>query len=482
MMGPLLTASATALARMIRTREVSSRQVVEAHIAHAERVNPILNAIVHDRYADARKEADSADERVAKDSADSLPPFWGVPFTIKECLGVRGLRKTSGLLSRKNYIADEDATAAARLRAAGGIILGVTNVSELMMWYETFNKVYGRTNNPYDPKRIVGGSSGGEGAIIGSGASPAGIGSDVGGSIRMPAFFNGVFGHKPTGGLIPSTGHWPMAENAAARYNTTGPLARRAEDLWPLVKLLAGPDGRDSGCYDIALGDPSSVDLSQLTVLDVEENGAVAVCASLKAAQRRVADHLSARGAKVRSYQNSLLKHSFEIWSAMMDEAADTRFVELLSHGRDAVNPGRELLRWFAGRSPHTLPSLGLALFEPLPKRLKAQAQKALAIGKRLKQELLDEIGPRGVLLYPSFPKPAVKHYRTLLRPFQFAYTGIHNVMEFPATQVPLGLDRGGLPLGVQVVSVPGNDHVTIAVAMELERQFGGWVPPPAFA
>src|SRR5262249_8717417 len=152
---------------------------------------------------------------------------------------------TGGLYARRGKPATRDATAVKRLRAAGAIPLGVTNVSELCMWMESANTVYGRTSNPYDLARTPGGRSGGEGAIVGAGASPVGLGSDVGGSIRMPAFFCGVFGHKPTGGLIPNTGQFPIAENDALRYLTTGPLCRRAEDLWPIVRTLAGPDGED---------------------------------------------------------------------------------------------------------------------------------------------------------------------------------------------------------------------------------------------
>src|SRR5205823_12937994 len=142
-------------------------------------------AIVHDRYDEARREASAADDTLGRLGPEALGPFSGVPITVKECMGVCGLRKTSGLVARKDFVADVDGTAVARLRAAGAIPLGVTNVPELMMWMETYNKVYGRTNNPYDPTRTVGGSSGGEGAIIGSGASPLGVGADIGGSIRI---------------------------------------------------------------------------------------------------------------------------------------------------------------------------------------------------------------------------------------------------------------------------------------------------------
>src|SRR4051812_38877312 len=249
--------SAVELAALIRGRRISSREAVEAHIAQIARVNPVLNAVVRERFDEARAEADAADAALARGDVDMLPPLHGVPCTIKECFALRGMPHSAGLRARRHVVAARDATAVARLRQAGAIPLGVTNTSELCMWMESNNRVYGRTNNPYDASRIVGGSSGGEGAIIGAGASPFGLGSDIGGSIRGPAFFNGVFGHKPTGGLVPGTGQYPLARGAALRYLTTGPLARRAEDLMPLLRVLAGPDGHDGGCEAMPLGDPA---------------------------------------------------------------------------------------------------------------------------------------------------------------------------------------------------------------------------------
>lgn len=473
---PLLTLSATRLAALIRTREVSSREVVEAHIGRIRAVNPTLNAVVDERFADARREAELADAQV-KQGAE-LAPFSGVPCTIKECLGLKGMHQTSGLVSRKDRIAERDGTAVARLRAAGAIPLGVTNVSELMMWMESFNKVYGRTNNPYDPKRTAGGSSGGEGSIVGAGGSPMGLGADIGGSIRMPAFFNGVFGHKPSGGLVPGTGHQPMPEGAALRYNSTGPLCRRAEDLMPFLRAVAGPDGEDAGCEEIALGDPASVKLEELTVYDVEGNGSIAVAADLKARQREVAAHLAARGAHVERLTVAGFRRSFDVWSALMDDAAKTRFSELLGEGTP-VKPGRELLRLMRGRSPHTLPALGLALLEKLPALVPARRERSIALGRELKAELAQRLGPRAIILYPPYPETAPRHYRPMWPPFNWQYTAIFNVLELPVTVAPLGLSSRGLPLGVQIAAAHGNDHLTIAVALELERRFGGWVAPP---
>lgn len=476
-MDTLLTKSATRLAALIRRRDVSSREVVEAHIRRVVQVNPAINAMVEDRFALARVEADLADRATMRARADSLPPFHGVPCTIKEAIALKGMSFTAGHVARIGVLADQDATATARLRAAGFIPLGVSNTSELCMWMESDNKVYGRTGNPYDPSRTAGGSSGGEGALVGAGASPVGLGADIGGSIRLPAFFNGVFGHKPTGGLIPNTGNFPLAHGDALRYMTTGPLARRAEDLWPLVRSLAGPDGKDPECRLVPLGDPSTVDLPSLDVLVIEENGILPVHPELRSALWKAADHLARAGARVRGERVPALRDSGLIWASMLSEAGGPSYAERLGGGRP-VSPERALLQYLCGLSPYTLPSIGLVWLERLTASRPEDRHRYVEAGRRLRQDLCRRIGPRGVLLFPPYPEPASPHNRPLIPPFQWLYTAIFNVLEMPATAVPMGLGSEGLPLGLQVVATHGNDHLCVAVALELERAFGGWVPP----
>ena len=475
-MDDLLTLSATRLADLVRSREVRSREVVEAHIDRAQRVNPTLNAIVRDRYEAARREADGADQALRESGPTGLPPLHGVPCTIKECFALEGMPNSSGLVSRRNVISGRDATAVARVRAAGAIPIGVTNVSELCMWMETNNRVYGRTNNPYDPERIVGGSSGGEGAIVGAGASPFGIGSDIGGSIRMPAFFNGVFGHKPSGGLVPGTGQYPMAHGDALRYLTTGPICRRAEDLWPLLKILAGPDGEDAGCREMPLGDPATVRFAGMRVVTVPDDGVRSPTRDLQEAQARAAAELARAGAIVTEARVKDLRYAFDIWSAMLSAAGGPSFREMLADGGPS-RPGVHLLRWLSVGSPHTLPALVLALVEPLPKLTPGRTRRMLERGRELRAAL-DELVGDGVMLYPPYPEPAPRHARPLMSPFNWVYTAILNVMELPVTQVPMGLNAAGLPLGVQVAARAGADHRTIAVARLLEERVGGWVPP----
>ncbi len=477
-----LTSSALRLARAIRDGELSSREVVDAHIARIEQVNPRLNAVVHDRFESARAEADAADRERAVRGPGDLPPLHGVPCTIKENFAVEGMPNSSGLVARKHLRATADATCVARLRRAGAIPLGVTNVSELCMWLEANNRVYGRTGNAYAPNRIAGGSSGGEGSIVGAAGSPFGLGSDVAGSIRLPAFFNGVFGHKPTGGLVPGSGQFPNARGAGLRYLTTGPLCRRAEDLMPLLRVLAGPDGVDAGCRPLPLRDPGAVSIAGLRVLDVRGNGLSRVAPELLAAQARAADWLAERGADVATARFPALRRSFEVWAGMMSEA-ETRG----GFRQDMQRPSlpallAQLALWSIGRSPHTFPALALGLVEDVGSLVPGAAARATNHGRALRAELLDALGESGVMLYPSFARPAPRHRWPAVNILGYslasAYTSIFNALELPVTQVPLGLGRQGVPLGVQVVSGPGNDHLTIAVALELERGFGGWTEP----
>jgi fatty acid amide hydrolase 2 len=474
----LRSASASQLAAWIRARRVTSRAVVDAHLDEVERVNPELNAVVMPRFREARSEADAADERLAREGVSDLPPLHGVPCTVKECFALTGMPQTSGLPSRVGFRPEQDATAVARIRAAGAIPMGVTNVSELCMWMESFNKVYGRTHNPYDLRRIVGGSSGGEGAIIGAGASPFGLGSDVGGSIRMPAFFNGVFGHKCSAGLISNAGQYPTGDGDAGAFLSTGPMARRAEDLPLLVRILAGADPRDPQSKDLPLGDAHAVDVASLRVVTIPDDGRTPVSRELRARQAAVARHLRGLGCRVEERRLPRLRSALEIWSSMLHDAQGTPFSTLLADGGEWRSLP-ELARLAAGRSPHTLPAVLLAVLEGLTDLMPERTAQMVAEGSALRAELDALLTGDTVLLYPPYASTAPRHDLPLLWPFLWVYTAVLNAMQLPVTQVPLGLDRRGLPLGVQVVGGHGHDHLTMGVALELERAFGGWVRPP---
>ena len=475
-MDRLLELSATQLARRIRARELTATDVVEVHLRRLRAVNPVLLAVVEPRERIARDEARAADERIARGGTDDLPPLFGVPVTVKECFALTGFKQTSGLPSRRSYVASTDATAVARLKSAGAIILGTTNVSELCMWMESDNRVYGRTRNPYDPRRIVGGSSGGEGAIVGSGASPLGLGSDVGGSIRLPAFFNGVFGHKPSPGVVPNSGQYPAGHGPVRRMLGTGPIARRAEDLVTALRVFAGPDGVDEICKPTTLGDPYGVDLSTLRVTSVPSDGLHTVEPPLVEAQARAADALATLGATVDTRSFAGFREAITLWASVLELGDGPSFKELMADGLPMSLP-LELTRTLLGRGDHTLPAVALGVLESVSPLLPGK-KRFLRRVEELKGELHKYLGRDGVLLYPSYPRIAPLHGEPLRAPTAWVYTALFNVLECAVTQVPLGLDSRGLPLGIQVVGAPGSDHVTLAVALALEARFGGWVPP----
>ena len=397
-----LRASATQIAHAIACGDLSSREVIEKHIWAIQSVNPSLNALVADRFDLARSEADDAD-RAVQEGRD-LPPLHGVPFTVKEAFALTGMPNTSGCVKRQHIVASEDATAVSRLRAAGAIPLGVSNLSELCMWMESQNEVYGRTSNAYDLKRISGGSSGGEGALIGAGASPFGLGSDIGGSIRLPAFFNGVFGHKPSGGLVPGTGQFPFPSTpASCRYLSTGPLCRKAEDLYMLLKILAGPDGKDPGCSDrLTLKDPSCVDLGSLRVLNIPTNGYCSPSRSLASAQHQVAEHLGRLGASVETRTLPVLRESFLIWSAALSEENTESWATQMGNGTP-INPFVELFKWARRKPDHTAIASLLAIAEKATSSSPAFQKHFANKGRVLREQLIEELGEDGVLLYPSF-------------------------------------------------------------------------------
>ena len=471
----MLTRSATELAAAIRTGGLTSVQAVQAHYDHLDKVNPGLNAVVFQRREAALAEAHAADTQraAARDQGtlDQLPPLLGVPCTIKENFAFVGTPQASGLLARAHIVNDHDAPAVARLRAAGAIPLGVTNTSELCMWMESFNRVYGITNNPYDPTRTVGGSSGGEGAIIGSGASPFGLGADVGGSIRLPAFFNGVFGHKPSPLLIPNDGQYPMATGEANRILGTGPLCRRAEDLELLVRVLAGDQAH-------RLRNPADVDLTRLRVLTVEPERGPKMSDEQRDARNRAVRALAARGARHQPVDVPALQRAFDIWSAMLAEAEETSIADMMFGTRHPMRAVRELFRLMIGRSPHTLPLIVLAAVERLKEMAPRRHRKLLQLGAQLRTQLHALLGPDGVLVHPPYPTVAPRHYKALWPPFNFVHCAIFNVLQVPSTSVPMGLSREGLPTGVQVVAAPEHDHLGIACALALEQDIGGWVPP----
>ncbi|KAJ6663255.1 hypothetical protein lerEdw1_010391 [Lerista edwardsae] len=482
----LLLLSAVELARRIRRKEVKCLDVVEAYIGRIKEVNPLVNAVVKDRFEEALQEARQVDQLLSEghDDEESLQkkfPFLGVPVTVKEAFALHGLPNTAGLVSRRDIISTSDAVVVSRLKHAGTIPLGVTNCSELCMWFESSNRVYGRTNNPYDLECIVGGSSGGEGCILAAAGSVIGVGSDIGGSIRMPAFFNGVFGHKPTTGVVPNEGQFPNAMGVRTNFLCTGPMCRYAEDLEPFLRIMAGPN-----ISKLKLDEKVSLDHLKFYFMK-HDGGSVFVSRVDKEiieAQQKVIECLETElGVQVQHVTIPKMKYSLEIWSAMMssknpDGQEAQAFTELLGDHGKPVWPSWEMVKWSVGMSSHTLPAIALGITEKFVKYRSKENARLESMAQSLRAEMVNLLGGDGVLLYPSHPVVAPRHHAPLGMPFNFAYTAIFNILGLPVTQCPLGLNKAGLPLGLQVVAGPHNDHLTLAVARYLEKAFGGWVCP----
>ncbi|MFP4039651.1 MAG: amidase [Desulfosudaceae bacterium] len=474
-MEALTTMSVRDLAAEIRQGELSPVEVMDFFLARIEAVNPGLNAVVVPRYDEARQEARAAEERLAKNPKD-LPPLFGVPCTMKDTYAMAGLPWAGGLWKRRNLVPDFDATMVERVKRAGAIIMGKTNVPEAAMWCETYNHVYGRTSNPYDSSRGVGGSSGGEGAIIGAGASPFGIGSDVGGSIRYPSAFNGVPGHKPTGGRVSGYGHWPEARGPLAPYNTYGPMARRVSDLSLLLSLVQGPDGRDPIVEDRGWRDPDQVDKKNLRVFYYESNGLARADRYVRRAVGMCAGALRAEKLPVEYWRPAGVERSFEIWQAGMSQNPEP-FERVLGDG-ESLGLIRETARFVARQSKVTFPALALALAEKPSQFFSGRNKKMLALADDLRLRMEKRLGDNGVLVCPVFPTPAPKHHWIWADLLGIGYSGLYNILGFPATVIPVYYNDKGLPVSVQIVAARWNDHLTLAAAGLLESMFGGWQPP----
>lgn len=486
-MADLTERSAVDLADAIRRREVTSVAVVEAHIERLRQTHSRINAVVAERYEDALAQARVCDQRVAQESlrgrvprwtgeagtAGSLPPLFGVPFTVKESIALAGMPQTAGVLARSGQRPAESATAVQRLVDAGAIPLGVTNTSEMTLWIESENQLYGRTNNPYDASLTSGGSSGGEAAAVAVGGSPFGIGADIGGSIRTPALFCGVFGHKPSSGLVPNTGIWPAVTGTADEMLAIGPMTRHADDLMPLLRILAGERAA------MRLGDVGDVSLDGLQVTLVEGTTRRPIGGAVRDARERAAGALASAGATVRTVNLARWGDALLSYLLMLQDDADSDWhptQAFLQQGGESRLTLREILTGGAG---HTFPTRLTVGAERLGKLISTAAtrEKLLARGRALVNELVEAIGD-GVLLHPAHMTLAPRHRRTYGRPWLMMPAAIFNMAGLPVSEVPMGLSADGRPMGIQVAAAHGADHLAIAIATELEAVFGGWVPP----
>lgn len=480
----LLSERLTSLIERMRRGDLSPVELVEAHIRRIEAVNPSLNCVVAERCEAARQEAIVAEREYA--SGVRTRTLLGIPFTIKEMIEVAGMPLTFGSAVRRHRRGVRDATVVGRLRQAGAIPLGVTNVPEWGMWFESYNSVYGRTNNPHNVRYSPGGSSGGEGAAVGSGASVFGIGSDIGGSVRMPAAFCGVFGHKPTTGMLPLTGHYPVyAEGQAATlsknapYVTLGTLTRSASDIAPLLRAAAGRDGIDPNAEAVAFLDTDSVAWRGRPVYLLRDpviKRTARATNDTATAVDRAGRLLSERGADVREAPADIFSRAGDAWFAALQRTGGPSFSEIMTEGR-GMSLEFEVLRALSGRGRYSWTALFFCIGERVGRKNERALRAALRESRGLSQHFRDLIGEEGVLVSPVHPRTAPRHNTAVFHPFDFLYTAVFNVLRVPATTAPCGLDRRGLPIAVQFASARGNDHLTVAAATVVEEASGPWRP-----
>ena len=472
-------ASASELAREIRLGRIKAVDLLEMHFARIDRINPSLNAIVLQDREGARARAVRADEASARGL--SWGPLHGVPVTLKESNDRVGTPSTWGFPDRRNALPGEDAVAVSRLEAAGAIVFGKTNVPLALADFQSYNEVYGLTRNPWNPDRVPGGSSGGAAAALAAGLSALEVGSDIGGSIRNPSHFCGVFGHKPTWELLPSRGHG-MGRLQPTDIAVVGPMARSAADLELALRLLAGPDELS------AMGARTELrgldrPLSSLRVAVWADDPRAPVAAEVAQRVRKVAGVLAAEGAEVddgaRPGFDAAHAHDTYLtllWSALAGSQSDDQFqrqverAEALS--QDDRDWGSRMLRAQTLRHRDWL-----AVDE---------ARTALRWAWHRFFQRWD------VLLMPVMPVAAFPHDH---RPFSrrgltvdgeprhyfdcLFWAGLAGASYLPSTVVPTGPGSEGLPIGVQIVGPAFGDLLTIQVAQQLEARGFSFVPPP---
>lgn len=455
----IIYASASALAQSIRSRSLSSEEVVAAYLRRIAIINPQLNAVVQLTADTALAQARAADTALARGAM--IGPLHGVPMTIKDNLDTAGVISTGGTTGRAAYVPAQDATVVARLHAAGAILLGKTNTPELTLAFETDNLIHGRTSNPYDLRCTSGGSSGGAAAIIAAGGSPFDIGSDTGGSIRLPAHFCGITGLKPSSGRVPRTGHILPPAGALDALTTLGPMARFVEDLSLIFPIIAGADWYDATIAPVPLGDPSAITLKQLRVAVHTDNGIMTPTAETVAIVRAAADALANAGISIVETRPPGIEQTSEIVSGLFNADSATPQMLLEQYGTTEIHP------WLQ-------PAPGAADRPPV---LAAEMADRLFRWGIFRNQMLAFMESYDVILCPVCAFPAIPHgtgddpdHRN-----GFSYTETYNLTGWPAVAVRCGTSAAGLPIGVQVVARPWREDVALAVAAYLERVFGGW-------
>jgi amidase len=373
-------------------------------------------------------------------------------------LETAGVISTAGLKGRATFVPDKDATAVARLRNAGAILLGKTNTPELTLAFETNNLVYGRTNNPYNLERTSGGSSGGAAAILAASGSPFDLGTDTGGSIRLPSHFCGIAGMKPTQGRIPRTGHIISFDGPHQSLTHVGPMARYVEDLSLLFPLLVGPDGIDPSTMPMPLNDPEKVDLQKLRTAFFTDNGDVPATAETIAVVKDAAKKIADTGATLSEARPERIGEAYELYVAIL--------------WADGGAWARRLLQTTG--TDETLLEQRLSQLKPMAV---SDYTALLERWDQFRSEMLRFWQNYDVLICPVNAHPAIPHGTTYegQNLAAYGYTMAFNLTGWPSVVVRCGTSREGLPVGVQVVAPPWRDDVSLAVAQHLQNSFEGW-------
>jgi amidase len=458
--------SVAEIAESVRAKKLSPVEIVSEHLERIEEVQPKLNAFVHFDAESARVQARRAEDAVRRGA--ELGPLHGVPITLKSCIDVAGWPCPAGSLLRKDYVAETDAALVARLRAAGAILLGNTNTPEFLMAYETDNLVSGKTSNPWDLSRTAGGSSG-EAAAIASGCSVGGVGSDGGGSIRVPAHFCGICGLKPTPGRIPATGHFPAGVGAFSWIGVVGPMARTVADVRALFEVIAGPDPGDALSAPVPLRAIGDAELKGLRIGILESDALGKVDEQTSAALQKAANGLVAQGFVIEPMQFEGLEQAIELWWFFFGPAIAHLFQPSVAGQEEKLSRiFRDYLQF--AEAPVTLDAL-----------LSACAERDL-----LRARILRQMRDVPILLSPVSTTTAFPHgegtwrpgaaqcYRDTMRFSQWL-----NLTGFPGASVPVSVSANGLPIGVQVIGRPHEEELVLAVAEKIEAARGAWQAPP---
>jgi amidase len=478
-------ASATRLAGEIRDRRIGCLELLDFFIARAERHNPSINAIVAWQIDRARERARAADAALAR--GEVWGPLHGIPMTVKESFNVAGLPSTWGNPAWRDNVPADNAVLVDRLLAAGAVIYGKTNVPFMLQDAQSYNEVYGTTNNPWDPARGPGGSSGGEAAALAAGLSALGAGSDIAGSLRNPAHYCGIFAHKPTWGLIPTRGHSGGGLLAPTDISVIGPMARDPQDLDLAMRILAGPDLLAAPAWRVEWPAPRHRRLGEFRVAVCTQSPLCEIDTSVAERIANAVEALKRTGATVDENARPPLEDSEHqrLFMLLLRAATASRLSEADFAAQQAIA---------ASLSPDDNSSrAAVARGATLPHRTWGAANEART---RLRYAWRDFFQRYDVLLTPVAATAAFPHdhnpdrdARMILvngkqRPYQdqLFWSGLPSLSYLPATAAPLGLTEAGLPVGCQIVGAEGEDPTTIEFARLLAEEIGGFIPPPAYA